>query len=56
MPEKRRIKISASGQAALEYLLTLAAVFIAFAGTSILFSNQINRYLALLFGILQLPF
>jgi hypothetical protein len=56
MPGKRLFKYSASGQAALEYLLTLTAVFIAFAGASVFFSNQVNRYLALLFGMLQLPF
>jgi uncharacterized protein (UPF0333 family) len=56
VPEKGLFKLSASGQAALEYLLTLTVVFIAFAGTSVFFSNQVNQYLALLFGMLQLPF
>jgi uncharacterized protein (UPF0333 family) len=46
----------ASGQASVEYLLTLAAVFIAFAGVSVFFSNQVNHYLSLLFDMIVLPF
>jgi hypothetical protein len=49
-------KLNASGQAAVEYLLTLTAVFIAFAGVSILFSNQVDHYLSLLFDLIVLPF
>ncbi|HJT23063.1 MAG TPA: hypothetical protein VJ873_00690 [bacterium] len=46
----------ASGQAAVEYLLTLTVVFIAFAGVSVLFSKQVNHYLSLLFEMIVLPF
>lgn len=44
------------GQAAAEYLLTLTAVFLAFAGVSVLFSEQVNNYLSLLFKMIVLPF
>ncbi len=53
---KMKSKLNASGQAAVEYLLTLTAIFIAFAGVSILFSNQVNHYLSLLFDLIILPF
>lgn len=47
---------TASGQATVEYLLTLTAVFAAFAGVSVLFSSQVNHYLSLLFDSIVLPF
>lgn len=53
---QRRGGLNASGQAAVEYLLTLTVVLIAFAGVSVLFSNQVNRYLSLLFDMIVLPF
>jgi Flp pilus assembly pilin Flp len=45
-----------AGQAAVEYLLTLTAVFLAFAGVSTLFSKQIGQYLSFLFDLIQMPF
>ena len=55
--EKRAVKrLNCSGQAAAEYLLTLTAVFIAFAGVSSLFSKQIDKYLTALFQLICLPF
>jgi len=56
MLNKKGIKLSEKGQASAEYLLTLSAVFIAFAGASLLFSNQVDRYLSLLFDLITLPF
>jgi hypothetical protein len=53
---KKENKLNASGQAAVEYLLALAALFIAFSGTAILFSKQVNHYLSLLFDLIVLPF
>lgn len=53
---RRTLRFNASGQAAVEYLLTLAAVFAAFAGVSVLFSRQVGHYLSLLFDIIVLPF
>jgi hypothetical protein len=53
---KSKGKLNASGQAAVEYLLTLAVVFISFAGVSILFANQVKHYLSLLFEVIVLPF
>ncbi len=53
---KIKNKLNDSGQAAVEYLLTLTSVFIAFAGVTILFSNQVNHYLSLLFDMIVLPF
>jgi Flp pilus assembly pilin Flp len=53
---QRRSRMDASGQAAVEYLLTLTVVFIAFAGVSVLFSNQVDHYLSLLFDMIVLPF
>jgi hypothetical protein len=53
---KIKNKLGDSGQAAVEYLLTLTAVFIAFAGVTILFSKQVNHYLSLLFNMIVLPF
>jgi hypothetical protein len=47
---------TASGQAAIEYLLTLTIVFIGFAGVSLLFSKQVDHYLSLLFDLIVLPF
>jgi hypothetical protein len=49
-------RLNDSGQAAVEYLLTITAVFIAFAGVSILFSNQVDHYLSRLFDMIVLPF
>ncbi len=45
-----------NGQASVEYLLTLTAVFIAFAGASVFFSKQVDRYLSFLFEMITLPF
>ena len=56
MVSRRGNKLSSKGQASTEYLLTLAAVFIAFAGAALLFSNQVDRYLSLLFDLITLPF
>jgi len=53
---QHRSAANTSGQAAVEYLLTLTAVFIAFAGVSVLFSNQVDHYLSLLFDMIVLPF
>jgi hypothetical protein len=53
---KRGNKINASGQAVVEYLLTLTAVFIAFSGVTFLFSRQVNNYLSLLLDMIVLPF
>jgi len=53
---QRRSGVNAVGQAAVEYLLTLTVVFIAFAGVSVLFSNQVDHYLSLLFDMIVLPF
>ena len=53
---KMKSKLNTSGQAAVEYLLTLTVVFIAFAGVSILFANQVNHYLSWLFDLIVLPF
>jgi hypothetical protein len=56
MAIKKVLRSSLSGQASTEYLLTLTGVFIAFSGVGVLFSKQINAYLALLFQVLTLPF
>jgi uncharacterized protein (UPF0333 family) len=56
MLDKRGNKINASGQAAVEYLLTLTVVLIAFWGVAFLFSNQVKNYLSLLFDMIVLPF
>jgi len=53
---KSKNKLKASGQASTEYLLLLGMVFIAFAGVSSIFSNQVKNYLSLLFQIIVLPF
>lgn len=53
---QRQLMVDASGQAAVEYLLTLTVVFLAFTGVSVLFSNQVNHYLSLLFKMITLPF
>jgi hypothetical protein len=45
-----------SGQAAVEYLLTLTVVFTALAGVTMIFSDQVSRYLSLLFELILLPF
>jgi uncharacterized protein (UPF0333 family) len=44
------------GQASVEYLLTASAILLALSGITVLFSNQINAYLSLLFKVLTLPF
>ena len=49
-------KLDLKGQAAVETLLTLTGVFIAFAGVSILFSKQVDHYLSILFNLIVLPF
>jgi len=56
MFNQRGRKLSSKGQASAEYLLTLAAVFIVFAGVPFLFTNQVNRYLSFLFDLITLPF
>jgi len=56
MFHKKRNKFSASGQAAIEYLLMLTAVFIAFTGATGFFSKQVNAYLSLLIETIRLPF
>ena len=56
MLNKRGSKLGETGQASVEYLLTLAAVFAALAGTAFLFSTQVNRYLSFLFDLIILPF
>jgi uncharacterized protein (UPF0333 family) len=45
-----------NGQTSVEYLLTLSVIFIAFAGASAIFSNQVNRYLSFLLDLITLPF
>jgi hypothetical protein len=47
---------SPSGQAAVEYLLTLSVVFAGLAGVSALFWGKIERYLSVLIAMIQLPF
>ena len=49
-------KLGLKGQAAVEYLLTLSGVFIAFVGVAILFSKQVDHYLSTLFTMIVLPF
>ncbi|HTA76422.1 MAG TPA: hypothetical protein VK791_04630 [bacterium] len=44
------------GQASTEYLLTITAILLALSGIAVLFSNQINGYLSLLFQVVTLPF
>jgi hypothetical protein len=44
------------GQASVEYLLVLTAVFLAFAGVTALFSRQVHRYIEYLFDVILLPF
>jgi uncharacterized protein (UPF0333 family) len=56
MAIKKAIRFCNRGQSATEYLLTLAAVLLAFLGVVISFSNQINNYLSMLLKILALPF
>ena len=53
--QKKR-RMDQGGQAAVEYLLTLTVVFIAFGGVTVIFSGQVSRYLSLLFKMIQLPF
>jgi uncharacterized protein (UPF0333 family) len=56
MRRKKVIRLNVRAQSATEYLLTLAAVLIAFSGVAALFSNQVDRYLSILFKVLTLPF
>jgi hypothetical protein len=56
MFHKKRNKFGASGQAAIEYLLVVAAVFITFTGVTSLFARQVDGYLSLLIETLRLPF
>jgi hypothetical protein len=53
---KKVTRLNACAQSATEYLLTLAAILIAFSGIVVLFSNQLSSYLAMLFKVLALPF
>jgi uncharacterized protein (UPF0333 family) len=53
---KKVIRLNERAQSATEYLLTLAAVLIAFSGVVVLFSTQLSSYLAMLFKVLTLPF
>ncbi len=53
---KKVIRLNVRAQSATEYLLTLAAVLLAFSGAVVLFSNQMNNYLSMLFKVLALPF
>lgn len=53
---KSNNKLDLKGQAAVEYLLTLSGVFIAFAGVAVLFSKQVDHYLSTLFAMIVLPF
>jgi len=53
--QKKR-RMDQGGQAAVEYLLTLTVVFVAFGGVTVIFSDQVSRYLSLLFKMIQLPF
>ena len=55
MSLKKKNKWSVSGQAGVEYLLTLTAVLVAFAGVTAVFSSQVDRYLSLLLEIIALP-
>ena len=53
--QKKR-RMDQGGQAAVEYLLTLTVIFVAFGGVTVIFSDQVSRYLSLLFKMIQLPF
>jgi len=53
---KKVIRFGMQAQSATEYLLTLVAVLLAFSGVAVLFSNQVNGYLSMLFKVLTLPF
>jgi uncharacterized protein (UPF0333 family) len=54
--KKGKKSFSQSGQAAVEYLLTLTVVLIGMVGVSALFWSQVERYLSLLLPMIQLPF
>jgi uncharacterized protein (UPF0333 family) len=56
MAIKKVIRLNMRAQSATEYLLTLAAVLLAFSGVAVLFSNQMSNYLSMLFKVLTLPF
>ena len=56
MFNQKKRKLDQRGQAATEYLLTLTAVFIAFAGVAVAFSDQVSRFLGPLFEMIRLPF
>ncbi|HVZ80580.1 MAG TPA: hypothetical protein VHE12_07250 [bacterium] len=53
---KPKNKLDHQGQAAVEYLLILSGVFIAFAGVAVLFSKQVDQFLSILFNMIVLPF
>lgn len=52
---KKLKKQNAGGQAAVEYVLLVTVVLSAFAGVAVLFSNQVDHYLSLLFDVIVLP-
>lgn len=56
MSEKKESLRKISGQASIEYLLTLVAIFLAMAGVPVLFSSQVDRFLSLLFELIQPPY
>jgi hypothetical protein len=56
MAIKKVKRLNIRAQSATEYLLTLVAVLLAFSGVAVLFSNQMNNYLSILFKVLTLPF
>jgi hypothetical protein len=53
---KNRIRLTSHGQSSTEYLLVSAAVLLALSGITVMFSNQINAYLSMLFKVVTLPF
>jgi hypothetical protein len=52
--ERKNQKVS--GQASVEYLLTLSVVLVGMLGIGALFSDQVNRYLSMLFNLVLKPF
>jgi hypothetical protein len=55
MRKDRGLAATCDGQAAVEYLLALAGLFLAMAGTVALFRGQIGEYLDALFGVIGFP-
>lgn len=53
---KKVRSLGRSGQAAVEYLLVLAAVLLALSGVEAAFRIQRDRYLSVLEALIQLPF